>query len=204
VLPERAGAVDGYYSRGDAEAVLGAYSTGGGAIDAHTGTSAGPSRSGATDLLSIRPISPFFDGVRYCVADWHAIALAFIDFEFVAHFTEPQVYTQEDAYAYLSTASIEFRFDREVVQGVTAGPIQPYTNTTTLARFEVELEAILGVDVTVGRAWAVQWGRAVPPDYMDVGRHSLTGLFESQIYGSDRDTVGFWVDPIGSAACNRG
>src|SRR5687768_4802489 len=69
-----------HFSRGDAEAVLAAYPTGGGAIHVHASESVnvGPARASPFDGLSIRPFVP---DVHYCADDWHAIAWALIDFE---------------------------------------------------------------------------------------------------------------------------
>lgn len=202
LVPARADAGTDRYSRGDAEAVLRAYPPAGGAISLHAPhVDAAPSLAFASDGLSIRPISPFFSGARYCVEDWHAIALALIDFEFVAQFEEPVVYTKDDALHFLGGVETQFFLDGLLVDGTTQGPIQRYSDRSVLADFEAALESDFGVDVTIGRAWAVQAGRTIAPDDLSLGQHTLSGITTHPDFGSFEDTITFYVDPPESDTC---
>jgi hypothetical protein len=181
---------------------LQAYPPAGGAISLHAPhVDAGPTLAYPSDGLSIRPISPFFSGARYCVEDWHAIAWAMIDFEFVAHFDEPFVYTKDDALHFLGGVEMRFFLDKLLVNGTTQGPIKPYSDRGFLAVIEAEMESDLGGDVTIGRAWAVQAGRTVAPDALSLGQHTLSGVVTDPVFGTFRDTVKFYVDPPESDTC---
>src|SRR5262245_22367598 len=122
-----AAAGTGNYIKGDAEAVLAAYPTGGGALATYAGVHVGPSRAGPEDGLSIRPIPPFFSPLHYCVLDGHAVALALIDGEFVAHLDPPIVYTRDDALSYLSSVDVKFFLDGKPF-AASEMPIKPYLN----------------------------------------------------------------------------
>jgi hypothetical protein len=201
LVPASADAGPDRYTRGDAEAVLRAYPPAGGAISLHAPhADAGPSLAYASDGLSIRPISQYFDGARYCVEDWHAIAWAAIDFEFVAHFEEPFVYTKDDALYFLGGTEMRFLLDNMPVDS-TQGPIQPYSDRSFLAVIEAAMESDFGVDVTIGRAWAVQAGRPVSPDALSLGQHTLTGIATDPVFGYFEDTITFYVDPPESDTC---
>jgi hypothetical protein len=202
LVPARADATADRYTQGDAEAVLQAYPPAGGAISLHAPhVDAGPSLAYASDGLSIRPINPFFSEARYCVEDWHAIALTAIDFEFVAHFEEPLVYTKDDALNVLGGVEMRFLLDGLPVDGTTQGPIKPYSDRSFLAVIEAAMENDFGVDVTIGRAWAVQAGRPVAPDALSLGQHTLTGIVTDPVFGSFEDTITFYVDPPESDTC---
>ena len=202
LAPASADAGTPRYTRGDAEAVLRAYPPAGGAISLHAPhVDAGPSLAYASDGLAIRPINPIFSEARYCVEDWHAIALAAIDFEFVAHFDEPLVYTKDDALYYLGGVETRFLLDGLPVDGTTQGPIQRYSDRRFLAVAEAAMESDFGVDVTIGDAWAVQAGRPVAPDALSLGQHTLTGIVTDRVFGSFEDTITFYVDPPESGTC---
>lgn len=197
---EGAAADTGHYTKGDAEAVLAAYPTGGGAIDTHAGhVHVGPALAGPQDGLSIRPISPFFSRARYCVLDWHAVALALIDFEFVVHTDPPFVYTRDDALSYLNSVEIEFFLDGSPF-AASEMPIKPYLVRSLLDFFEAQLEAEFKAEVTIGDAWAMQAGRAVSPSELPVGKHRLSAIV-SDALGTFKDGVPFYVDPATSETC---
>jgi hypothetical protein len=202
LVPASADAGTDRYTQGDAEAVLRAYPPAGGAISLHAPhVDAGPTLAYPSDGLSIRPINPFFSEARYCVEDWHAIAWAQIDFEFVAHFEEPLVYTKDDALHFLGGVEMRFLLDGLPLDGTTQGPIKPYSDRGFLAVIEAAMESDFGVDVTIGRAWAVQAGRAVAPDALSLGQHTLTGIVTDPVFGSFEDTITFYVDPPESDTC---
>jgi hypothetical protein len=193
----------GYYTKGDAEAVLSAYPPGGGAIVFHAGhRHVGPARAYVQDALSIRPISPFFDKARYCVLDWHAVALVEIDAEVVVHLDEPFVYTRDDALSFLRGVHDAFFLDGKPFP-TTEMPIQPYLERGFLNRIETELEQEFKAEVTIGDAWAKQTGRAVSPSELSVGRHRLSATSTHPAFPDYTDGITFYVDPPESSTCTR-
>ena len=61
-------------TRGDAQAVFEAASTGGGAIDLHEGSVTGPNQRDPEDGVRINAFAAW-DGLHYCAFDWHVISI---------------------------------------------------------------------------------------------------------------------------------
>jgi hypothetical protein len=190
-------------SRGDAQAVLSAYPTGGNALFAHAPTfvHAGPWQAGPEDGLSIRPIPPFFTDAHYCAEDWHVVALAWYDVEYVVHFDEPFVYSRNDVRDFLGGLEMEFFLDGEPF-ATKPGPIQPNPDPAFAEEAEAFLEDLYGADVTVGKVSAIQWGRVVAPDELEVGAHTLSVIVTHPDSGIIyEDGVSFFIDPADSETC---
>ena len=184
-----------HITRGDAEAVL--RSTGGFPIDWHAPTSAAPAgRQG----VEIRPY--YESGLRVCVSDWHAALLLWFDFAF----KPPSTAACEDCLTanwgpvFTDKASLRASFDAIDIPLVLDGtpldakrtPTLPLLHEPVIEEFVEGLEQECGCDYTVTAAYYFQVGKALSPDELVVGEHTLVS--------GDLGTT-FFVDPEGSATC---
>ena len=87
-------------TRGEAEAVLQGYGTGGQVLRANGATVTGA----PADVGETATIRPFESGRHYCAEDWHVVVVALID-------GGDTSYTHEVATAFLGTVSLEFTLD---------------------------------------------------------------------------------------------
>lgn len=165
-------------TRGDVEATLEAFTTGGRVILSH---GAGGVFSPAPATLFDGSIRPFpgspWDGGRFCVDDWHVLLIA--DFE-----GGDQSFTREEAESILSSVSTEFTLDGESLS----------TERTAIKRL-LEPESF-GFD----EAYAFQEGVIMSPDELGVGEH----FFVVQVDLPDgilEFPINFFIDPSDSETC---
>jgi hypothetical protein len=164
-------------TRGDAEAVLNAFTTGGRTIFLHRGiVEGGPADGFSASLAAIRPVPPF-DGRHYCADDWHVILLALFD-------GGDSSFTYEDAVASLSPTSIDFRLDGSTLN----------SDRLSIRRF-LYPEAF-----GLQEAYGYTQGTVLSPGDLSPGQHTLIARI-SDPSGFDLFTITFYVDPSGTGAC---
>lgn len=158
---------------GDVRAQFEAVETGGAVIRSNKGFDttippAGPFYN------SIRPIKPFFDGLRYCEMDWHLVTIAYL--------AEPGFdgVLEETQYTF-------------IIDNVPTPAVE-----TTVVKTIVEPESF---GLPAGSIWRA-WGIFYAPGALSVGKHSLTGFSTDPVFGTIRaDRITFSIDPAGSGAC---
>jgi hypothetical protein len=167
--------------RGDAQAVLNAFGTGGRVILRRKGETA---EASPADFFgshgSIRPFrgSPW-DGRHFCAEDWHVILVAFID-------GGDSSFGHQQAKATLDPVAISFTLDGAPLE-TTRTPIKPFHNPQA---FDLE------------RAWYFQEGKIMSPDDLSVGQHELSARFTDPTSGMDEsDGITFFIDAAGTGAC---
>lgn len=168
-------------SRGDAEAVLDAFGTGGRVILANRGTTA---EAAPADFLgshgSIRPFSGSpWDGRHFCAEDWHVILVGYID-------GGDTTFDHEQAKAVLDPVTISFALDGAVLDSIRT-PIKPFHDAQA---FDLQ------------KAWYFQQGRIMSPDDLSVGQHEVSVRFTDPTSGLDEsDGITFFIDAPGTGAC---
>lgn len=170
-------------TRGDVEAVLEAFPTGGRVVLFQASYTAGFYAAPADWLGShgaIRPYEPL-DGSHYCVDDWHVLLLGFLA-------GGDQSFSRENAEALLSQVSLSFTLTlngKSVVLDTVRTAIKP-----VLAWEEFGWDKVYGF----------QEGRIVSPDELGVGEYTLTVVYE--FAGSSYELSSqFFIDPSDSEAC---
>jgi hypothetical protein len=163
-------------SQGDAEAVLQAAPTGGGAIRSHGIVN--PSAPADIELrASIRPFSgTVFDGRHYCAEDWHVILLA--DFE-----GGDNSFTEQDARAIMDGITFDFFLDG-----------------TPLATNRLPIKRFLAPQQFFETAYYFQQGVVLPPSGLTVGSHTV-GVSVTDPRGNITDQVTIHIDAPGTGAC---
>lgn len=169
----------GRITRGDAEAVLNAFGTGGLVILRRKGETA---EAAPADFLgssgSIRPFrDSAWDGRHFCAEDWHVILVGWID-------GGDASFGHQQAEAAFDSVTISFTLDGAELS-TTRTAIKPFNDPE---RFGLE------------RAWYFQQGKVMAPDDLSVGQHELsvritdpTGVFD--------DGITFFIDAAGTGAC---
>jgi hypothetical protein len=168
-------------TRGDAEAVLNAFGTGGRVILANGRTVEAAPADFVGSHGSIRPFqgSPW-DGRHFCAEDWHVILAAWID-------GGDDAFDHEQAEVVIDPVTISFTLDGDELK-TTRTPIKPFHNPPPDWGFE--------------RAWYVQQGQIMSPDDLSVGQHELSVRFTSPASGLDEsDGITFFIDAAGTGAC---
>jgi hypothetical protein len=165
-------------TRGDAEAVLNAFGTGGRVI-LRKGRAA---EAAPADFFgshgSIRPFrGSLWDRAHFCAEDWHVILIAEID-------GGDKSFSRQQAEANLGQVTHQFTLDGAVLS----------TTRTSISRF-LNPQAF-GLE----EAYYFQEGRIMAPEDLAVGRHelSLTTVDAGRTF---RDGITFFIDPAGSGAC---
>jgi hypothetical protein len=167
-------------TRGDAEAVLNAFGTGGRVILANGQTA----EASPADFLgshgSIRPFagSPW-DGGHFCADDWHVIVAAWFD-------GGDQNFDRQRAEEVIAPVTFSFTLDGQPLE-TTRTPIKPFHEPPPAFGFE--------------RAWYFQQGRVMSPDSLSVGQHQLTLRVTDPITGVSDDGIAFFIDAAGTGAC---
>jgi hypothetical protein len=168
-------------TRGDAQAVLNAFGTGGRVILRRSG---GTSEAAPADFFgnhgSIRPFrgSPW-DGRHFCAEDWHVILVAFFD-------GGDASFGRQQARAVLDPVTISFTLDGAAL-ATTRTPIKPFHDSQA---FGLE------------RAWYFQQGKIMSPDELSVGQHELAFRATDSTSGLDEsDGITFFIDAAGTGAC---
>jgi len=166
-------------TRGDAEAVLNAFGTGGRVILRNGRTAEAAPADFFGSHGSIRPFrgSPW-DRRHFCAEDWHVILAAMID-------GGDASFGEEQARA-LQGVTMSFTLDGAPL-ATTRTPIQPVLNPQA---FGME------------RAWYFQEGRIMSLTNLSFGRHELSARFTDPATGlDDRDGITFDLDAAGTGAC---
>jgi hypothetical protein len=166
-------------TRGDAEAVLNAFGTGGQVILRRSGETA---EAGPADILgshgSIRPYegSPW-DGRHFCAEDWHVILVGWVD-------GGDASFDHQQAKAAFDPITVSFTLDGAALE-TTRTPIKSWNDPQ---RFGME------------RAWYFQQGKVMAPDDLSVGQHDLSARFTDPTGVFDTG-ITFFIDAAGTGAC---
>lgn len=161
-------------TKGDAEAVLQAFGSGGFAILRHSKVAEGAPSQGLSDSrVAIRPFSAW-DGRHFCQLDWHVILIADIE-------PVDATSSRQDAQAAIDGLTIILTLD---------GAPLPLTRTAVKRFLDPER---FGLEDAV----FAQWGHIMSPSDLAVGRHTLSGQFGSE----PLPEIEFFVDAEGSGAC---
>lgn len=161
-------------TKGDAEAVLEAFGSGGWAILRHSEVAKGAPSQGTSDSrVAIRPFSDW-NGRHFCELDWHVILIADIE-------PVDDTSSRQDAKAAAENLVVSMTLD---------GALLPLTRTAVKRFLNPER---FGLEDAV----FAQWGHIMSPSGLTVGRHTLAGQF-----GSDPlPEIEFFIDAAGSGAC---
>jgi hypothetical protein len=181
VLPYPVLADTGRITRGDVEAVLNAFTTGGREILSHQSSAAGFEAAPADFQGSdgaIRPFGPW-DGLHVCVDDWHVLLIAEFD-------GGDKSYKMQDAKNYLSQVGNLFYLDGNPIQ-TTSTPIKRFLNPEA---FGLE------------KAYGYQTGAIMAPGDLQVGQHTFKVHVVDPVYGDADLEITFYVDDSSSSTCN--
>jgi hypothetical protein len=164
-------------SRGEAEAVLHAFGTGGFAIMHHQ--TVGTGAPADSELrASIRPFSGSpWDGRHFCAEDWHVLLIAVIA-------GGDSSYHMPDAMTELNPVVVQLFLD-----GV---PLP--SSRTSIKRF-LSPERFQLVN-----AFYFQQGAILAPSALTVGSHTAKYIM-TDLTGTDSDQITFFVDAPNSGAC---
>lgn len=178
VAVSSAAANSGRSTEGDARAVLNAFGNGGWAVVQHSPTIMGAPAAGVVGSpTAIRPFPPF-DGLHYCVLDWHVFVIAWID-------GGDASFTRDDAEASLGPIVQTFSID--------GAPVE--TERTPIKRF-LRAEA-LGLE----EAYFFQEGRLLSPGDLAVGAHTMRVESMDSTGVIFDGTITIHVDGAGTGAC---
>jgi hypothetical protein len=167
-------------TRGDAEAVLNAWGTGGRVIVAHRGAvDAGPVDFHGSHG-SIRPYpNSAWDGRHFCAEDWHVLLYTWFD-------GGDDTFNRQRAEDVIGPVTVSFTLDGNALE-TTRTPIKPFHNPPP--------------DYGMERAWYFQQGKIMSPDDLSVGQHELSARKTDPITGVSDDGITFFIDAAGSGAC---
>jgi hypothetical protein len=168
-------------TRGDAEAVLNAFGTGGRVILGNGRTVEAAPADFAGSHGSIRPFrdSPW-NGRHLCAEDWHVILVAWFD-------GGDATFDHQQAEAAFGPVTISFTLDGATLATIRT-PIKPFHNPPPAYGFE--------------RAWYFQQGKIMAPGDLSVGQHQLSVRFTNPAAGlDDSDGITFFIDPAGTGTC---
>jgi len=159
-------------TRGDAQAVFEAASTGGAAIRVHSGVIEGaPAASAAADGIRINAFI-LWEGRHYCSLDWHVVAINLSDGNLAG-----ESRTRQEIAESLSTVEVVFSLDG-VPLDTTRAPVRPNLNPPS-----VLFDALTFTE-----------GRLMAPEDLSVGAHTL-GIVISDPGGIiDTSQIIFFVD----------
>ena len=166
-------------TRGDAQAILNAFGTGGRVILRRQGETA---EAAPADFFgshgSIRPYegSPW-DGRHFCAEDWHVILVGWVD-------GGDASFDHRQAQAVLDPVTVSFTLDGVALETIRT-PIKPFNDPEP---FGLE------------RAWYFQQGKVMAPDGLSVGQHELSARFTSPTGVFDTG-ITFFIDAAGTGAC---
>lgn len=181
LLPSAAQAGPDRITRGDVQAVLQGFMTGGRIVLSHSSETAGSHAAPADMTGSNGAIRPFsrWENIHVCVDDWHVLILGQFD-------GGDESYKREDASNYLSQLETSFTLD--------GNPLQ--TTTTAIKRFHNPAPA--GLEV----AYGFQVGSIMAPGDLTVGEHTFASYLVDPVYGDTALSITFFVDDASSPACN--
>ena len=168
-------------TRGDAEAVLNAFGTGGRVILRNGKTAEAAPADFFGTHGSIRPFrNSSWDRGHFCAEDWHVILIAWFE-------GGDASFTFEQARAALDPVINSFILDD--------APLQ--TTRTSISRF-LNPEPF-GFD----EAYYFQEGRIMSPADLSVGQHqlSLTSTDDTSGHRIFRSSITFFIDAAGTGAC---
>jgi hypothetical protein len=168
-------------TRGDAQAVLEAFPSGGWVIRLHAGRIVGaPAAFTPDDGVRIAPIPGVFDGIHYCSLDWHVIAITSIDGN-----APGESRTPSQIAAWLATTADVLWLDGTPLDTART-PVKRFLNPDRFGLLD---------------AYSYATGRVMAPADLSIGPHTLRDVYLEA--GSVIDTVEitFFIDAPGEAAC---
>ena len=169
-------------TKGDAEAILHATTSGGGILNHPHGRALGFEDY---SRAAITPLS-FHSGTHYCVDDWHVVRIT--DFNFVDTVV---FFTKEQVIADLEATTVTLTLD-----GVTLPTIRTpiiMLNAADQQRFDLP-----------GPAFMFQAGSILSPAALSVGDHTTGLVVTDPVFGTFQDASTFTVDPSGTGVCLQG
>jgi hypothetical protein len=177
----QASAASGLLSKGDAEAILHAWTSGGGILFHEH------SVPGFADFprAAITPLS-FHSGTHYCVDDWHVVRIAIAN-----SVDNVDFFTKEQVIADLEATTVTLTLD-----GVTLPAIR-----TPIIMLNAADQQRLGFP---GPTFAFQTGSILSPDALSVGDHTAGLVMTDPVFGTFQDASTFTVDPSGTGVCLQG
>jgi hypothetical protein len=178
---DAAHSTSGRVTKGDAEAILHALTSGGGIIFHEH-----PVR-GFEDypLAAITPLS-FLSGTHYCVDDWHVVRIADAN-----PVDNDNFFTKAQVIADLKATTITLTLD-----GVTLPVIR-----TPIRMLNAAAQHRLGFP---GPTFVIQVGSILSPAALSVGQHTVGVVVTDPAFGTFQDSSTFIVDPSGTGACLQG
>jgi hypothetical protein len=185
LFPVPAMAETGRITRGDVEAVLEAFPTGGRVVLFQASDSAGLHAAPADAYGSSGAICPYYpwDGGHFCVDDWHVILVGPVA-------GGDESFSRQDAEELLSQVNLIFTL---TLNG----------DSMVLDTVRTAIKPVLAWDwFDWDNVYGFQEGAIMSPDRLGVGEYDLTVAYEFD--GSTyEDTIQFFIDPSDSAACTE-
>ncbi len=177
----QASAASGLVTKGDAEAILHAWTSGGGILFHEHAV------PGFADFprATITPLS-FHSGTHYCVDDWHVVRIAIAN-----SVDNVDFFTKEQVIADLEATTVTLTLD-----GMTLPAIR-----TPIIMLNAADQQRLGFP---GPTFAFQTGSILSPDALSVGDHTAGLVVTDPVFGTFQDASTFTVDPSGTGVCLQG
>ncbi len=182
VTRSQASAASGLVTKGDAEAILHALTSGGGIIFHEHPV------PGFEDYprAAITPLS-FHSGTHYCVDDWHVVRIA------ISQGVDNDVFfTKEQAIADLEATTVTLTLDGVTLPAIRT-PIIMLNAGFWKQRFDLP-----------GPFFAFQTGSILSPAALSVGNHTVGLVVTDPVFGTFQDASTFTVDPSGTGVCLQG
>ena len=173
-------------TRGDVQAVLEAFTTGGVVVLFQASDTAGLVAAPADLLGSNGAIRPFpqWDGQHLCVDDWHVVLMGFFE-------GGDKSFTIQDAEDLLSKWGVTFTL---VFRG----------ESFVLDTVRTSTRAFLNPDpFGFEKAYGFQQGHIVPAGAFPIGEYTLEAAVEFDGTVQFEPSISFFVDPSDSAACTE-
>jgi hypothetical protein len=166
-------------TRGDAEALFNAGTSGGFAIKTHAGVIAGAPASPGRILPGAN-----FEGVHICANDWHVMAI-----NLVLTDATDSVYTVAQAAAIFSTIGVSYQLDGAPL-AIETSAVKPWLGDPT------------SLDPNATVAFSQHFGTILAPSDLSVGAHTeRVRIYQNGALSDDLGDVTFFVDAAGTGAC---
>jgi hypothetical protein len=166
-------------TRGDAQALFNAGTTGGFAIKLNAGVIAGAPASGGRILPGAN-----FQGVHICASDWHVMAINLV----VTDATDG-VQTVNEARAVFSTIAVSYQLDGSPL-AIETSAVAPWLGDPT------------SLDPNATVAFSQHFGTILAPADLSVGAHTeRVRIYQNGVLVDDLGDVTFFVDAAGTGAC---
>jgi hypothetical protein len=166
-------------TRGDAEALFNAGTTGGFAVKLNAGVIAGAPASRGRILPGAN-----FQGVHICASDWHVMAINLV----VTDATDG-VQTVNEARAVFSTIAVSYQLDGSPL-AIETSAVAPWLGDPT------------SLDPNATVAFSQHFGTILAPADLSVGAHTeRVRIYQNGVLVDDLGDVTFFVDAAGTGAC---